>query len=141
MAMKKTSGGDSPLRQGAGKSFWTLPIFGSTVAADHYVFWKSDRVLRFFPSGGLYRRRGIVRGGARRPHTGPAQPGPGRATPACGALVAPSYSPSDLWKLPGKIRLQELVSSNSKEYFLCITSETQKQQKTGNWHSGNSLIG
>jgi hypothetical protein len=26
MAMKKTSGGDSPLRQGAGKSFWTLSI-------------------------------------------------------------------------------------------------------------------
>jgi hypothetical protein len=34
MAMKKTSGGDSPLRQGAGKSFWTLPIFGSAAAAD-----------------------------------------------------------------------------------------------------------
>ena len=43
MAMKKTSGGDSPLRQGAGKSFWTLQIFGSTVAADRDVFWKSDR--------------------------------------------------------------------------------------------------
>jgi hypothetical protein len=28
MAMKKTSGGDSPLRQGAGKSFWTVPISG-----------------------------------------------------------------------------------------------------------------
>jgi hypothetical protein len=28
MAMKKTSGGDSPLRQGAGKSFWTLPVSG-----------------------------------------------------------------------------------------------------------------
>jgi hypothetical protein len=28
MAMKKTSDGDSPLRQGAGKSFWTLPISG-----------------------------------------------------------------------------------------------------------------
>jgi hypothetical protein len=28
MAMKKTSGGDSPLRQGAGKSFWILPISG-----------------------------------------------------------------------------------------------------------------
>jgi hypothetical protein len=38
MAMKKTSGGDSPLRQGTGKSFWTLPIFGSTAAADHDVF-------------------------------------------------------------------------------------------------------
>ena len=69
MAMKKTSGGDSPLRQGAGKSFWTLPIFGSTAAADHDVFWKNDRVLRFFPSGGLYRRRGDVRGGARGSHT------------------------------------------------------------------------
>jgi hypothetical protein len=60
MAMKKTSGGDSPLRQGAGKSFWTLPIFGLTAAADHDVFWKIDRALRFFSLGGLYRRRGIV---------------------------------------------------------------------------------
>jgi hypothetical protein len=38
MAMKKTSGGDSPLRQGAGKSLWTLPIFGSMAAADRDVF-------------------------------------------------------------------------------------------------------
>jgi hypothetical protein len=38
MAMKKTSGGDSPLRQGARKCFWTLPIFGSTAAADRGVF-------------------------------------------------------------------------------------------------------
>jgi hypothetical protein len=28
MAMKKISRGDFPLRQGAGKSFWTLPISG-----------------------------------------------------------------------------------------------------------------
>jgi hypothetical protein len=26
MTIKKTFGGDSPLRQGAEKSFWTLPI-------------------------------------------------------------------------------------------------------------------
>jgi hypothetical protein len=69
MAMKKTSSGDSPLRLGAGKSFWTLPIFGSTAAADRDVFWKTDRVLRFFSSGGLYRRRGIVRSAPRRSHT------------------------------------------------------------------------
>jgi hypothetical protein len=68
MAMKKTSGRDSPLRQGTRKSFWTLPIFGSTVAADRDVFWKSDRGFRFFPSGGLYRRRGSVRGGLGGPH-------------------------------------------------------------------------
>jgi hypothetical protein len=69
MAMKKTSGGDSPLRQGAGKSFWTLLIFGSTAVVDRDVFWKIDRVFRFFLSGGLYRRRGIVRSGPRWPHT------------------------------------------------------------------------
>jgi hypothetical protein len=69
MVMKKTSSGDFPLRQGAEKSFWTLPIFGSTAAVDRDVFGKIDRVLRFFPSGGLYRRRGIVRGGPRCPHT------------------------------------------------------------------------
>jgi hypothetical protein len=39
MAMKKTFGGDSPLRQGARKSFWTLPPdLGSTTAADRDVF-------------------------------------------------------------------------------------------------------
>jgi hypothetical protein len=31
--------------------------------------------------------------------------GLGRAALVCGALVAPSDSSSDLWKLPGKIRL------------------------------------
>jgi hypothetical protein len=69
MAMKKTSGGDSPLWQGARKSFWTLPIFGSTAAADRDVFWKSDQTLIFFPSRGLYRRRGNVRSGPRCHHT------------------------------------------------------------------------
>jgi hypothetical protein len=38
MAMKKTSGGDFTLRQGARKSFWTLPIFESIAAVDHDVF-------------------------------------------------------------------------------------------------------
>jgi hypothetical protein len=69
MAMKKTSGGNFPLWQGAGKSFGTLPIFRSTAAADCDVFWKIDQVLRFFLSGGLYRRRGIIKGGPRYPHT------------------------------------------------------------------------
>jgi hypothetical protein len=38
MAIKNTSGGDSPLQQGAKKSFWTLLIFGSTAAVDRDVF-------------------------------------------------------------------------------------------------------
>jgi hypothetical protein len=69
MAMKKTSGGDSPLRQDGGKSFWTLVIFESMAAVDRDAFCKIDRVVRFFSSGGLYRRRGIVRGGPRGSHT------------------------------------------------------------------------
>jgi hypothetical protein len=90
MAMKKTSDGDSPLRQGTRKSFWTLPIFGSTAAADRDVFWKSDRVLRFFPSGGLYRRRGNVRSGPRPPHTMAAWLGPGPHHPGVRAACGPS---------------------------------------------------
>jgi hypothetical protein len=52
IAMKKTSGGDSPLQQGAGKSFWTLPISGRRWRRIAMCFWKIDRVLRFFPSRG-----------------------------------------------------------------------------------------
>jgi hypothetical protein len=51
MAMKNTFGGDSPLRQGAGKSFWTLPISGRRRRRIAICFWKIDRVLRFFPLG------------------------------------------------------------------------------------------
>jgi hypothetical protein len=90
MAMKKASGGDSPLRQGAGKSFWTLPIFGSTAAADHDVFWKSDRVLRFFSVGGVFIGEGAMSEVEPRAltHRWRGQ-GLGHATPVCGALVAP----------------------------------------------------
>ena len=103
MAMKKTSGGDSPLRQGAEKSFWTLPIFGSTVVADRDVFWKSDQVLRFFPSGGLYRRRGDVRGGARRPHAGLARPG---GWPRHPYVWGPGGPPPTLLRISGSFQVK-----------------------------------
>jgi hypothetical protein len=90
MAMKKTSGGDSSLQQGAGKSFWTLPIFGSTAAVDRDVFWKSDRVFRFFLSGDLYRRRGVIRSGPRGPHHRPAWARGGRRP----LVVWPPSSPA-----------------------------------------------
>jgi hypothetical protein len=83
--------------------------------------------LGFFPSGGLYRRRGDVRGGARRPHTMAA-----RAW-RVGPWWPPSFSLSDLWKLPGKIRLQELVSSNS-ENISCVSllkHKNSRKQGTG----------
>jgi hypothetical protein len=44
-----------------------------------------------------------------------------------------SFSPSDLWKLPGKIRLQDLVSSNS-ENISCVSllkHKNSRKQGTG----------
>jgi hypothetical protein len=87
--MKKTSGGNSPLRQGAKKSFWTLPFFGWMMAADRDVFWKSDRVLRFSRRGvfiGEGALSGVDRGDLT--HRGRGQ-GLGHAALLCGALGAP----------------------------------------------------
>jgi hypothetical protein len=45
----------------------------------------------------------------------------------------PSYSSSDLWKLPGKIRLQDVVSSNSKN-ISCVSllkHKNSRKQGTG----------
>jgi hypothetical protein len=45
-----------------------------------------------------------------------------------GPLWTPSYSSSDLWKLPGKIRLQELVSSNF-DNISCVSLLKHKNSK------------
>jgi hypothetical protein len=65
-----------------------------------YVSGKSDPSLRFFLSRGLYRRRGVVRRWARRPHHGWAWPGVG-PRPPCGvaSLWPPSVSSSVFAKL------------------------------------------
>jgi hypothetical protein len=65
-------------------------------------------------------------------HRGRGQ-APGRAALVCEALVASSNSSSDLWKLRGKIRLQELVLSNS-ENISCVSllkHKNSKKQGTG----------
>jgi hypothetical protein len=42
-----------------------------------YVSWKSVCLLRVFPSKGIYRRKGDVRGWTRGPHHPVARPGGG----------------------------------------------------------------
>jgi hypothetical protein len=42
MVMKMASGGDFPLRQGAGKSFWTLPDLVSTMMAACSMFSRKE---------------------------------------------------------------------------------------------------
>jgi hypothetical protein len=56
--------------------------------------------------------------------------GQGLATPpvCVGPWSSVSYSPSDLWKLPGKIGLQELVSSNS-ENISCVSLLKHKNSR------------
>jgi hypothetical protein len=89
MAMKKTSGGDSPLWQGARKSFWTLPIFESMAAADHDVSGKLIGSLGFFRRG-VFIGEGVtseVEPGGLTP--GWRGLGPGHTGLVCGAPVAP----------------------------------------------------
>jgi hypothetical protein len=59
-----------------------------------------------------------------------------------GPLWLPSYSPSDLWKLLDKIRLQELVSSNS-ENISCVSllkHKTAKKRELALWQLVSRLV-
>jgi hypothetical protein len=139
MAMKKISGGDSPLRQGAGKSFWTLPISGRRWQR---ITMYSRKVIRCLG----FSRRGVFIGKGATSEvdqgaltTGGRGPGAGRTPWWCGYPVAlllfGSLEASVNFQMFGFCFVQ------FREYFLCNFSETQKQQKTGNWHCGISLIG
>jgi hypothetical protein len=93
-----------------------------------YVSWKRDPSLRFFPSRGTYRRKGIVRGGASWPHHGTARPGDGPRPPM--VSLAPGPPSSHLWSSQsfGKNRRFGFCFVQFREYFLCNFSETQKKQ-------------
>jgi hypothetical protein len=106
-----------------------------------YVFWKSVHLLSVFPSKGIYRRKGDVRRWTRWSHHLVAQPRGGSCHPMVQLPLGPS--PSLLWT-PSSCQVNRNFGFHFvqfREYFLCNFSETQKQQKTGNWHYGISLIG
>jgi hypothetical protein len=141
MAMKKTSGGDSPLRQGVGKSFWTLSISGRR---RRRIAVYSGKVI-----GSLgFSRRGVFIGEGAASEvdqgaytTGRRGPGACRAPWWCGRPVAPFRLLFGSLEASGNIWMSGFCFIQFREYFLCNFSETQKQQKTGNWHCGISLIG
>jgi hypothetical protein len=81
MAMKKTSDGDSPLRQGAGKSLWTLPISGRRWRRIAMCFWKIDQVLIGEGASSEVDQGDLTCRGRGQ--------GLGRTALVCGALVAP----------------------------------------------------
>jgi hypothetical protein len=126
------SGGTSLSRKGAGIET-SVPQNSSTAAAElrncSRNFTDSSRVFRLEAS---YRRRGIVRG-----QPGSYQGGAARAwaaPPMCeGGLWPPSSSLLVFGKLLGKIRLLELVLSNSENisYVAFLKYKNSRKQGTG----------
>jgi hypothetical protein len=80
----------------------------------------------------------VDRGGLT--HRGHGQ-GLGRAALVCGPLVVPLRLLFGSLEASRKNKTSGTCFVQFREYFLCITSETQKQQKTGNLHCGDLLIG
>jgi hypothetical protein len=127
--------------KGAGKSLWTLPISGRRRRRIGMCFWEIDWVFRFFPSGvfiGEGAASKVDQGGLT--HRGRGQ-GLGRAALLCGRPVAPLRLLFGLLEASLNNRRFSFCFVQFREYFLCIFSETQKQQKIGNWHYGILLIG
>jgi hypothetical protein len=94
-----------------------------------YVSRKIDLYLRFFPSRGLYRRRGSVRSGTRRSHHRWAWPGAGPRPLV--VRLAPGPLPSHLRSSRsfGKNMRFGFCFVQFREYFLCNISKTQNSIK------------
>jgi hypothetical protein len=67
--------------------------------------------------------------------------GLGHAGLVCGWPVAPLLHLFGSLEASGQNKTSGTCFVQFREYFLCITSEKQKQQKTWKWHCGNLLIG
>jgi hypothetical protein len=132
MAMKKTSGGDSPLRQGAGKSFWTLPISGQR---RRWIAMYYRKVIGYlgFSRRGVFIGEGAASEVDQGAHTtGRRGPGAGRTPWWCGRPVAPFRLLFSSLEASVNIWTSGFCFVQFREYFLCNFSKTQKQQKTWN---------
>jgi hypothetical protein len=67
--------------------------------------------------------------------------GLGRAPYVCGRPLAPLRLSFGLRYSSGENKTSGTCFIQFRKYFLCNFSETQKQQKTENWHSGILSIG
>jgi hypothetical protein len=90
---------------------------------------KNADFFRVFHREASYRRRGVVRGGPGWPHHGWARPGAGPRPPVVWAASGPpSGSRLVLILRPGKIRVSELVFSNS-ENISCVAFLKHKNSR------------
>jgi hypothetical protein len=107
-----------------------------------YVSWKSVRPLRVFPSKGIYRRKGDVRGWTRGAHHLVARPGGGLRHPM--VRLPSSPPPSLLWTSPScqVNRTLAFVSSNSENisYVTFLKHKNSRKQELALWHLINRLV-
>jgi hypothetical protein len=98
-----------------------------------YVLWKRDPSFRFFPSRGIYRRKGSVRRWARAAHHWWRGLGVGYATIGCGEPLAPLRLIFGLCDTSGKIEGFSFVLSNF-ENISCVAflkHKNSRKQGTG----------
>jgi hypothetical protein len=126
MVMKKASDGDSPLRQGAGKSFWTLLISRQRRRWLAVYFVEIDRDFRFFPSRGIYRQKGSIRKWTRGLTPWWRSQGLARAAQGCVQVLVPLRLCFGLRLVFWKNRRFGFCFVQFREYFLCSFSKTQK---------------
>jgi hypothetical protein len=134
MVMKKASVGDSPLWQGTGKSFWTLPISRRRRWRLAVCFEENRSGLRFFPSRRIYRRKGGVRRWTSWSHPLVARPGPRPRHPRVWPGSGPLRLIFGLRDTSVKIGGSAFVSSNS-ENISCVAFlkyKNSRKQGTGN---------
>jgi hypothetical protein len=132
------SGGTSPSRQGA-ETETSVPRNSSAVAAE--LFLEIADSPRVFRREAFYRKRGVVRRQPWWPHNRWAWPGAGPCPPVVWASPGPPPTLVRSSILFGKNKISGTCFIQFREYFLCSFSETQKQQKIGNWHCGILLVG
>jgi hypothetical protein len=126
--MKKASGGDSPLWQGAGKSFWTLPISHQRRRRLAVCFMEIDRAFRFSGRGEYIGGR-AASGSGSGAHTCPWRGlGVARAMGWCGCLLAPFRLCFGLRDASGKIGTLAFVSFNS-ENISCVAFLKHKNSR------------
>jgi hypothetical protein len=128
MTMKKTPGGNFPLWQGAGKSFWTFQISGRRRRRIAMYFGKVIGYLGF-------SRRGIFIGEGAASEvdlvgltTGGRGPALGRAPGGVAHQWLLSLSSSVLWKLREISGRLAFVSSNS-ENISCVAFLKHKNSR------------
>jgi hypothetical protein len=135
------SEGTSPSRQGFGTETSVPQNLSSTAAELRNCSRKNAHLFRVFHPEASNRQRGVVRRRPGWPHNRWARPGAGTRPPVMWQPLAPLRLSFGLRYSFGKNKTSGTCFVQFREYFLCSFSETQKQQKIGNWHYGILLIG